>query len=183
MDDEKIVELYFDRNEQAISETENKYGKYCFSVAFNILSSNEDSKECVNDTWVNAWNSIPPQRPGILKAFLGKIARNIALNRLDFNMAKKRGSNICDICDELNECIPDGSPALDDEYALKEAINGFLSGLDKRIRVIFMRRYWYACPVKEIAQSMNMSENNVSVILHRTRNQFREYLHRKGIYI
>ncbi len=183
MEDEKIVGMYWERDESAIEESDKKYGRYCHSIAYNILYSDEDSKECVNDTWLGAWNSIPPEKPTLLKSFLGRITRNIALNRIDYNNALKRGVPVCEITEEFSECMPEKRLSLEDEVALKGAINGFLATLDTRTRIIFMRRYWYICTVSDIAESMGMSENHVSVILHRTRIKFREYLGKEGINI
>lgn len=184
MEDSKIIELYWQRNEDAIKQTQDKYGRYCHSIAYNILCSDEDAKECVNDTYVKTWNSIPPTRPTRFSSFIGKITRNLALDRYDVSKAQKRDGGILESLDELAECIPDvqgGEIAADAE--LGEAINGFLAELSKRKRIIFMQRYWYCCSVKDIALNLGMSESNVKVTLMRTRNEFREYLTRKGINI
>jgi len=185
LEDEKIVELYFERSEAAITETQTKYGKYCFTVANNILYSKEDAEECVNDTYVRAWNSIPPQRPSKLSAFLAKITRNLALDRYDRIKAHKRSDCAEIALEELGECIPyfDEYSQVSSELALKEAINGFLSSLKKEPRIIFMRRYWYLCSVKEIASSLGLSESNVKVSLMRTRIKFKMYLEKQGIII
>ena len=184
MEDSKIIELYWQRDEDAIRQTQEKYGRYCHSIAYNILCSDEDAEECVNDTYVKTWNAIPPTRPSKFSAFIGKITRNLALDRYDAAKAHKRDGGITEPLDELAECIPDlqgGETATDSE--LGEAINGFLAGLPKRKRIIFMQRYWYCCSVKDIALNLGMSESNVKVTLMRTRNEFREYLTRKGINI
>ena len=184
MEDSKIIELYWQRNENAIRQTEIKYGRYCHSIAYNILCSNQDAEECVNDTYVSAWESIPPTRPNRFSAFIGRITRNIALDRYDAAKAKKRDGGVLEPLDELAECIPDPqSEDTSDNSVLAEAINGFLAGLSKRKRIIFMRRYWYCCSIKDIAMDMRMSEINVKVTLMRIRNEFREYLTGKGINI
>lgn len=183
MEDAKIVDLYWERSESAISESNKKYGKYCRYIANNILNSKEDSEECVNDTWISAWNSMPNQRPSKLQAFLGKITRNLALNRFDYNTAKKRRHLTTEVIDEYWECIPNHDMPIDDEISLKQAINSFLASLDKRTRIIFMRRYWYSLSVNEIANGMDLSENHVAVILHRTRKQFKEHLEKEGVYV
>ena len=183
MEDQKIVALYLERNEDAIRETEKKYGKYCYAVAYNILHSHESSEECVNDTWVGAWNSIPPERPAKLQGFLARITRNIAIDRYRYEGAQKRGAVADCAIDEYFECIPNGDAPIEDELALKQAINGFLAGLDKRSRIIFMRRYWYSMSVKDISVSMRMSESHISVILHRTRNKFKDHLTKEGLFI
>lgn len=183
MEDEKIVALYWERDESAISETERKYGGYCYTVAYNILHSREDSDECVSDTWCGAWRAIPPERPSKLKSFLARITRNTAIDRLRYDSAKKRGLEVAVAIDEYWECIPASDASIVDEVALKQAINGFLAGLDVRSRVIFMRRYWYSMSVKDIADGMRTSESHVSVILHRTRSSFKAHLMKEGIFV
>ena len=183
MEDEKIVALYWERNENAVRETEIKYGKYCYTVAYNILRSHEDSEECVNDTWSGAWNAMPPQKPTKLQGFLARITRNIAIDRYRRDGAQKRSAEVESAIDEYWECIPNGDAPIEDEVALKHAINGFLATLDTRTRVIFMRRYWYSMSVAEIADGMRLSENHINVILHRTRSKFKDYLTKKGLFI
>ncbi len=183
MEDEKIIELYWERNESAIQETESKYGKYCHTIAYNILHSHDESDECVNDTWVNAWNTIPPEKPTRLQYFLARITRNIAIGRYRHDNAQKRSADMTSAIDEYWECIPNQDASIENELALKQAINSFLKRLDTRTRIIFMRRYWYSMSVKDIADSMNMSESNISVILHRTRNKFKNHLTKEGIFV
>ena len=183
MEDERIIRLYWERNESAIRETETKYGKYCYTVAYNILHSHEDSDECVNDTWHGAWNAMPPEKPSKLQCFLARITRNIAIDRYRYDGAQKRGAETEIVIDEYLECIPSGEISVEDEFMLKQAINGFLASLDTKTRVIFMRRYWYAMSVKEIADGMHLSENNITVILHRTRIKFKHYLMKEGIFV
>jgi len=183
MTDEGIVNLYWDRNEAAIKETDLKYGRYCFSISYNILSNKEDSDECVNDTYNAAWNSMPPQRPVILSAFLGKIVRNISLNRYKELTAQKRGGNQIElILDELGEIASD-MPGPDDrviQTQLAKAINEFLAGLPTEKRIMFVRRYWYADDIGAIAKRMGMSANNVSVEIRRIRLKLRGYLIERG---
>ncbi len=183
MTDEGIVNLYWDRNEAAITETDLKYGRYCFSISYNILSNKEDSDECVNDTYNAAWNSMPPQRPVILSAFLGKIVRNISLNRYKEITAQKRGGNQMElILDELGEIASD-MPGPDDrviQTQLVKAINEFLTGLPAEKRIMFVRRYWYADDIGAIAKRMGMSANNVSVEIRRVRLKLRGYLIERG---
>ena len=183
MEDEKIVSLYWERDESAIRLTEEKYGKYCYAIAYNILHSHGDSEECVNDTWCGAWNAMPPQRPTVLRGFIARITRNIAIDRYRYDSAQKRGAEVECAIDEYWECIPNTDAPIDDEYALKQAINGFLASLDVRTRVIFMRRYWYSMSVADIAEGMRLSESYVSVILHRTRTKFKNYLTNEGIFV
>lgn len=183
MTDEGIVSLYWDRDEQAITETDLKYGRYCFAIAYNILCNKEDSDECVNDTYNKAWNSMPPQRPVFLSAFLGKIVRNISLNRYKENKTQKRGgSQIELILDELGDVASD-MPGPDDEMMMKQmegAINEFLRNLPEYKRVMFVRRYWYADDIGAIAKRMGISANNVSVELRRIRLKLRGFLIERG---
>ena len=183
MEDQKIIMLYFDRNEDAIRQTELKYGKYCYAIAYNILHSHEDSDECVNDTLNSTWNSIPPERPTKLQCFLARITRNLAIDRYRHDKAQKRGAEVDSIIDEYWECVPSKDARVEDEYVLQEAINGFLATLDTKTRVIFMRRYWYSMSVKDIAVSMDLKESHISVILHRTRSKFKAYLTKEGIFV
>ncbi len=176
MEDYEIIALYFDRSEDAISQTQIKYGKYLKSIACRILQSEEDADECVNDMYIGAWNSIPPERPRDLKYYLAALARNIALNRFDYNTAKMRNSDSVLALDELEGCLPTTDGAFDDAVILKETINRFLASLDKRTRIVFMQRYWYLCSVDEIAKTNQMSVSNVKVSLHRTRNKFKQFL-------
>lgn len=185
MEDQKIVDLYWERSEAAISETQKKYGRYCHYIAYHILYSDEDAEECVNDTYIKAWNAMPPHRPQMLSAFLGKIARNTALDRCHYEHAKKRSKEMTLVLDEMGQCIPtekDGG-SMADELALKEAINGFMRSLKPQTRMIFVRRYWYLSSVKEIAKDFELSVSNVKIILLRTRNKFKEYLEQEGIEI
>lgn len=181
MEDKMIVNLYWERSESAIIETQIKYDRYLKSIAQNILISNEDAEECVNDTYLKTWNSIPQARPESLKAFIGKIARNTALDRYDCLSAQKRvGVSTEMALHELEECIPSGESVCDD-YALRSAINGFLASLPKRTRIVFLQRYWYLCKISEIAINVRMSESNVKVLLLRTREKFKAFLEREGI--
>lgn len=185
MDDNRIVDLYWERSETAIAETQKKYGNYCHYIAYHILYSQEDAKECVNDTYIKAWQSMPPHKPGKLAAFLGTITRNLALDRYAYQKAQKRSGQASLVLDELGECIPDPATQGDvvDEIALKDAINAFLRSLPANIRIIFLQRYWYLCSVKEIAQNLDLTESNVKVILHRTRLKFKSFLEKEGISI
>ena len=185
MEDQKIVDLYWERAASAIQETQKKYGKYCYHIAYAILYSNEDAEECVNDTYLRAWNAMPPAKPSRLSTFLGKITRHLALDRLDKHHAKKRSGPITLALDELSECIPDAASGLDpiDEIALGDAINAFLAGLPLKTRQMFVRRYWYLSSIKDIARDVDMSESAVKVTLMRTREAFRLHLEKEGIVI
>ena len=180
MEDERIVELFWERSEEAIKETKSKYGSYCRRIAFNILANDQDAEECENDTYLRAWEAMPPHRPTRLASFLGRITRNVALNRYAHDRAQKRAPGIEVVYEELSDLISDDREG-DDETALAEAISGFLSTLPKEARIVFVQRYWYFCPVKVIAQSRGLSESNVKVTLMRTRKKFKEYLEKEGI--
>lgn len=183
MEDTKIVDLYWQRDQSAIDASSQKYGRYCYAIAYRILCSREDSEECTNDTWHNAWRAIPPEKPVNLQAYFGRITRNLALGRYEHRNAQKRNARLETVMDEYWQCIPDDAPLPEDETILKDLINRFLGSLDKRSRVIFLQRYYYVCSVKEIAVGMGLSQANVSVILHRTRNSFKEYLQKEGIFV
>lgn len=183
MEDAKIIQLFWDRDQSAIEESDRKYGRYCYAVANRILDSREDSRECVNDTWHNAWRAIPPEKPSKLQSFFGRITRNLALDRYGYNNAQKRNVRLETAMDEYWQCIPNGDMPMDDKLILRELINGFLESLDKQTRIIFLRRYWYVCSAKEIARSMGLSESNVNVILHRTRKEMKLYLQKEGIWV
>lgn len=186
MNDHEIVALFFARQEKAISATADKYGRYCHAVAYNILFNRSDAEECVNDTYLGAWNSIPPQRPNHLAAYLGKITRNLALNRYKRNSVAKRGSGQVEIAlSELENCIPDNAGV---EQAVEDAvivsvINRFLYADSPKNRNIFIRRYWYLCTIREIADSYEMSESNVKVLLFRMRSELKKQLEKEGVYL
>ena len=186
MKDREIIDLYFRRSEQAIEETSVKYGKYCRKIAWNILYSDEDAEECVNDTWLHTWNAIPPTRPVRFSSFLGKITRNLALNMYEKSRARKRGAGeTAAALDELAGCISgqdDVEKQIDDKE-LAAAIDRFLGELGEQPRKIFVRRYWYMSSVKEIAAEYGMGESAVKMSLMRTREQFRRYLEKEGIYL
>ena len=179
--DEEIVNLYFDRSEEAIAACQVKYGKSCHTVAYNILRSDEDAEECVNDTWLRAWNSIPPERPTRLGAWLSTVTRRLALTRYEKKTAAKRYGGMETSLEELSECVTAGSLTIADEVALSEAINGFLASLPTRTRMIFMRKYWYMDSIADIAKALGMGESAVKVTLHRTREKFRKHLAKEGI--
>lgn len=183
MEDNQIVQLYWDRNENAIKYTEEKYGNYCKSIAKNIVGNFEDAEECVNDTYINAWNAMPPHKPSILAAFLGKITRNISFNRYKRNKAEKRGNGEMDlILDELSECTA-GTNDTEKEIEYQElikAINEFLVSLSEYKRNIFVCRYWYSDSISSIAKAYGVKENAVSMALGRLRKKLRAYLLERG---
>ena len=183
MEDAKIVQLYWDRDPDAIVHTADKYGAYCRAVAVNILGSHEDAEECVNDTYMSAWRAMPPHRPAILSTFLGKLTRNLAFNRYKQLRADKRGgSRIPMVLDELAECVP--SPGCVEqamEYQeLVQAVDVFLDTLSVEKRVMFVRRYWYNDSLAEIAARVGKKEKTVSKALERIRAQLRQYLEERG---
>lgn len=184
MEDKNIIQLFFERSETAITETAIKYGKLCHTIAYNILYNEEDSEECVNDTYMKAWEVIPPQIPDKLAAFLGKITRNLAISRYRHNSSKKRGGGQMALAlEELEECIPDKNSteqAISDKLFL-EQMNAFLEQLPAEKRKVFMQRYWYLRPISEIAEEFSMSESKVKMILHRTRNTLKDVLEKEGI--
>ncbi len=182
MQDERIIELYFARDEQAIKETDAKYGAYCFKIANNILANQQDSEECVNDTWLRAWNVIPPTRPKILSAFLSKITRNLALNRFNYENAKKRNLYVTVAIEELNECVETNSTEKEvDAKALETGINNFLKDLPERERNIFIRRYYFAESIDTIGDRFSLKGDNVFKILSRTRQKLKTYLVKEGL--
>ena len=184
MDDSKIIELYMERSEQAISETSKKYGRYCHYIAYSILHNDEDSEECVNDTYLRAWNSIPPKRPSKLQTFLEKITRNLSLNKWEKLSAEKRGAGQTSlILDELSECIPAEQDAVNtvENMVIRDVLDRFLDELPAETRKIFVRRYFYMSPVKEIADEYGLSESKVTVTLFRTRGKLKFVLEKEGI--
>lgn len=184
MEDSKIIDLYWARKEQALAETDTKYGSYCRTIARSILRNFEDTEECVSDTWLHAWNSMPPQRPGILSAFLGRITRNLSFDRCKYQQAAKRGGGALPLAlDELGECIPSAQRV---EYALEQkelaaAIDRFLRTLPEKDCNLFLRRYWYVDSISVIADRYGMKENTVKSILFRTREKLRKFLGEEGI--
>ena len=183
MDDSRIIELYWQRNADAIRESDRKYGPYCFAIARNILGSREDSEECVNDTWMAAWNAMPPQKPGRLQIFLAKITRNLSFNRYNAMTAKKRGGGeIALVLDELAECLASESN-VEHEYEAKElgaSIRKFVRGLPERDGNVFVRRYFFTESGAQIAGRYGLTENNVQVILSRTRKKLKAHLIEEG---
>ena len=183
MDDNRIIDLYFARDERAVEHTRAKYGKLLHYVAFRILHNSFESEECVDDTYMKAWQSMPPERPSYLSAFLTKITRNLSINRYIRNKSRNKMLTTEQVFEEIAECIPDTSAPISEDLALKDAINGFLESLAEVPRQIFVKRYFYMMSVKEIAIDMKASVSNVKVSLMRTREKFRAYLEKAGISI
>ena len=183
MDDERIVALYWERNEQAITASSEKYGAYCQRIARNILASREDAEECVNDTWLHAWQAMPPGRPSVLSSFLGKITRNLSFDRYRrLHRGKRGGGQIDLVLDELAEIVSgrDDPEAQWQAKELQAEIARFLSSLPREKRCLFLLRYWYAESVADLAKRFAMSENNVSVSLNRIRKKLRAHLVERG---
>jgi RNA polymerase sigma-70 factor (ECF subfamily) len=184
MDDERIIELFWQRSEQAVSAVSEKYGAMCHRIALNLLRCCEDAEECVNDTWHGLWETIPPERPRSLVAFIAKIARNQAMKRLTYRTAAKRDVVIVSF-EELNACIPDGyrMEEIADSRDLSRLLDLFLDTLDAESRNIFLRRYWFCDSIREIAKGFGISESKVKVRLFRTRRQLKAYLEEAQIYV
>ena len=186
MDDKKIIELYWTRQEKAISETKRKYGRYCYAIAYRILRNSQDAEECENDTYLDVWNQIPPTQPTAFSTFLGIITRRISLDRFRKSYAEKRGGGETAISlDELEECIADGKN-LDEtieEKMLAESISCFLRALPEKEASVFIHRYWYFRSISEIANLYAFSESKVKMMLKRTRDQLRLYLESEGFFI
>lgn len=185
MEDKTIIDLYFERNEEAIKSTEEKYGRYLYAISNNILNNNEDSLECVNDTYLSAWNTIPPKKPLKLSAYLGKIARNLAINRYNFNNAEKRNENLSVALSEMESFLPspDFTEDVTRELTFKSALNRFLYALPTEKCNMFILRYWYLFEINEIAVKMGIGESKVKTTLLRLREKLRKYLEKEGLQI
>lgn len=183
MDDEQIIQLYWDRLEIAIKETDAKYGPYCNSIAYNILQSKEDAEECVSDTFLDTWNSIPPTRPKVFSAFLGKITRRISIDRWRTKTRVKRGGGeIPVVLDELAECVAD-TQTVESEFDRRELVrvlNRFLGGLSVTERKVFLRRYWYLDSIYDISTRFGFSQSKTASMLHRIRLRLRAFLDEEG---
>jgi len=182
MNDREIVSLFWERNQDAIKETERKYNRYLQGIAHNILSSQEDAEECVSDTYLATWNSIPPQKPNSLMAYLTRLTRNFALDRLDMRNAQKRTAEVLPFIDEIAEAFPTNEQdGLTDGIALREAINKFLKQLPQEKRILFMRRYFFFDSVEEIAKAEKVGKSKIKTALYRLRLELKDYLLAEGI--
>ncbi len=182
MDDDRIINLYFSRSEYAITETENKYGRLCHKIAYNVLADKRDSEECVSDTYLTLWNKIPPLRPNNFKAFIAKVVRNLSLKKLEYNSAKKRETHCTVSLNELENTIPDNAFTFEiEERELGELINEFLRGEKQDVQKVFIKRYYFYQDVKEIADDMGFSESKVKSTLFYTRNKLKKFLTGKGV--
>lgn len=181
--DLEIIELYWKRDEQAIVRTEESYGPYCKTIAVHIVQDEEDAKECCNDTWLRAWNTMPPKRPSLLSAYLGRITRNLAIDCYRKKHAKKTVvMEMKVVYDELRDCVKtDGPEEHLEVMVLTEVINRFLAELDEEARNVFVKRYWYVRSIREIADECRIKEGTVKVMLSRLRNRLRGYLEKEGI--
>lgn len=182
MEDSEIIRLLFQRDQQALTGLAGAYGSLCGGLALRILGDRRDAEECVNDVWLRVWNAIPPARPERLPAYLCRITRNLALDRLAGCRRQKRGGESAFLLCELSECLParwDTEELADDSVA--RAIEDFLSGLDRRSRTLFLRRYFYAEPVSTLAEAFSMKASTVSTTLNRLRTRLRHYLEQEGI--
>lgn len=183
MEDGQIIELYWNRDQRAIGETDGKYGKLLHGIAWNVLRSREDSEECVNDTYLRAWEAIPPTRPGAFRVWLGQITRNLSLDRWKSRRAEKRGGGAEVLLGELEDCLPAPAGrerAVEDEE-LAELLNVFLRRLSREGRAMFLRRYWYGESVAEVAEALGCGEGKVKSSLFRSRKALREYLEKEGV--
>ena len=185
LDDSKIIELFYERSEQAIIELSQKYGSVCKKVANNILNDVRDSEECVNDAYLGAWNTIPPQKPNPLLSYVCRIVRNLAIKRYHANTAVKRNSIYDVALDELDNCVPTSDSVEDDFNAnvVAKSIDRFLATLDKANRVMFVRRYWYSDSITDLAKIFHTSNHNISVRLSRTREKLKKHLIQEGVSI
>lgn len=189
MEDSRIIELFFERSEKAVSELSAKYGKLIFSISHNICKNKEDARECENDTYLSVWNVVPPEKPNPLSAFVCRIARNLSLKKYRYNNASKRNSGFDIAMEELEGCFSgsqnDGMqvPSAEDEWQARElgrVINAFVGTLKKEERILFLRRYWFSDSIASIAGWLHMSENNASVKLYRIREKLKDYLEQEG---
>ncbi len=182
MEDNAIMDLYFQRSEQAIVETDRKYGGYCYSIAYNILSNREDSQECVSDTFMAAWNTIPPRRPNYFNAFLGKLTRHISIDRWRKDNARKRGGGeIVLALEELENCVDvHNTENTFERKELTRVLNHFLTSLSETERNVFLCRYWYLDSIQTISQCSGFSQSKVTSMLHRTRGRLRKCLSEEG---
>ena len=184
MDDKHIVALFFERDQRALTETQQKYSRYLYRVAHNVLQNQQDAEECVNDTYLRAWNAIPPHRPSRLSVFLGKITRRLALDRYAALTADKRGGGTqAAILEEWRDALPDTDGNPTDDLAIRETLNRFLRRLPAEKRRVFIRRYWYVDSIRDIADLNHATESAVKMTLSRTRGELKAFLEKEGITI
>ena len=183
MEDSRIVELYWERNERAISETASRYGTYCHAIAYNILCDHGDAEESVNDAYLGAWNAMPPHRPSVLRTFLGKITRRISLKKWrDRHRDKRGGGQVALALEELSECVPSKTAVEDEIMAaeLSNPLNRFVAALPATERQVFLCRYWYLDSIETISRSFCFSRSKVTSMLYRTRVKLLNHLKKEG---
>lgn len=185
MEDEKILRLYFERNERAITETDKKYGSLCRSIALKLLGNKEDAEECVNDTYHSAWNRIPPEFPRCFAAFLGRITRNISVSRYRTRTAAKRDSGLSTLLSELEDCIPSAASTEEslETKELSRCISGWLDSIDDDDCALFVRRYWYGDSIKELSAQTGVSAQNLTQRLFKLRKNLKTVLEAEGVII
>ncbi len=185
MEDSQIIELYWQRDEDAVPQTQRKYGAFCSAVAMNVLADRRDAEECVNDTWLHAWNAIPPQRPRLLRPFLGRITRNLAINLWEKNHAQKRYAGMELLLDELAECVP--SPQTVERHLEAEELGGLISAwlrtLSREDRRLFLRRYWNGQSLRDLAKEQNETPERLAQQMYRLRQSLKAELERNGVTI
>ena len=182
MTDSQIIDLYWQRTEAAIAETNRVYGRYCHSIAYGILRDREDAQEVVSDAYLKLWDLIPPQRPDPFRGFLGRIVRQLSINRLEHDTAKKRGSGEYALAlEELGDVFSDNAPDPAERLALRTALEDFLRALPAQARRIFLKRYWYLLSIRDIAGELGLGQSNVKMQLLRTRQKLREHLQKEGL--
>lgn len=182
MDDKDIVQLFFERSQQAINELSQKYGKFCFHIALNILKCNEDAEECENDTYLKTWNNIPPDKPMCLRAYVSRIVRNLALSKYRYNHRKMRDNHLQVYLSELQDCVPapqDVEASADD--TVSSAIHAFLLTQNLTVRALFIQRYFYMESISDLSRKFGLKESNISTKLNRTRLKLKQYLEREGV--
>ena len=184
MTDSQIIALFWERNEDAIQETDAVYGRKLYAISDKILRSTQDAEESVSDTYMRAWETIPPQKPNYFFAYLAKICRNFSLSKLQWNAAAKRNAEVVRLTQEMEQCIPDRSHErkLEGEE-IGGVLNRFLDSISVESRLVFMRRYWYTDSIAEIAERYHISQSKVKTQLHRTRNKLQLFLESEGIYV
>lgn len=182
MTDCEIIDLYWQRSEAAIAATDSAYGRYCHSIAYRILGDQEDAREVVNDAYLKLWNLIPPQRPDPFRGFLGRITRQLSINRQESAAAQKRGNGQYPLAlEELGDCFADTASDPAEHLALQTALEDFLQAQPVRTRRIFLKRYWYFLSIEEISAEMGLTKSNVKMQLLRTRQKLREYLQKEEL--
>ena len=182
MEDSKIIDLYWARDEAAIAQTDAAYGRRLHALSRRILRDSEDAKECVNDTYMSTWNTIPPQRPNHFYGFLATICRNLCFHKVNWKLAAKRNGEIVSLTEEMEQCIPDNRRQQElEDREIGRLMDRFLEGLPRETRVIFLRRYWHADSIREIALRYGITESKVKMQLSRTRAKLHKFLEQEGI--